>query len=325
MVHSRVTFCSSDLPVDLNDCARYLLWRDLFIERYGPSFSLAKAEDRNFAMRCDFAKFERVEVGRFRGTVTRFSRTQRHPTDANDDFVLGLNVGDFEMSFRQLGREGVIAPGEAVLVTNTEAGEIRSRSDNQWFAVSVPRQPLIDIAVDAERALGLPIASKYAPLLHMRRYLQFLTDSPDANATSLAHYVSSTLIDLIALVVTASRETIEISGARGLRAARLHDAISIIKANFSDPEFSVQALARTLELSTRYVHELLQESGASVTQRVNELRLQKARTMLMDSRFNCMRVSDIALSCGFKEASYFNRRFRVRFGCSPTDYRSGSS
>jgi len=45
--------------------------------------------------------------------------------------------------------------------------------------------------------------------------------------------------------------------------------------------------------------------------------------MLSDIRNDATRVSDIALAAGFNDVSYFNRRFRVRFGASPTQYRGG--
>jgi AraC-like DNA-binding protein len=74
----------------------------------------------------------------------------------------------------------------------------------------------------------------------------------------------------------------------------------------------------------RYVQDLLTESGASFTERVLELRLAKAQAMLAQQRFDGMKVSDIAYTCGFNEVSYFNRRFRARFGCSPTEYRGAN-
>ena len=43
--------------------------------------------------------------------------------------------------------------------------------------------------------------------------------------------------------------------------------------------------------------------------------------MLADKRHDAMKVSDIVFACGFGDVSDFNRRFRARFGCSPTHYR----
>jgi AraC-like DNA-binding protein len=110
----------------------------------------------------------------------------------------------------------------------------------------------------------------------------------------------------------------------GLRAARLVDIIAEIKANFADPSFSPRTIASKFGLTPRYIQELLSETGTSFTDRVLELRLQKARTMLADPRHDRVRVSEIAYACGFNDISYFNRSFRRRFGASPLHYRGGN-
>jgi AraC-like DNA-binding protein len=56
-----------------------------------------------------------------------------------------------------------------------------------------------------------------------------------------------------------------------------------------------------------------------------ELRLQKARSMLVGTHHDHMKVSDIALACGFNEVSYFNRCFRRCFGASPTEHRGAGN
>ncbi|MCR6736566.1 MAG: helix-turn-helix transcriptional regulator [Afipia sp.] len=108
---------------------------------------------------------------------------------------------------------------------------------------------------------------------------------------------------------------------RGLRAARLRELLSIIEARFADPSLSPAAIADSLGLSDRYVRDLLFESGKTFSERVLELRLHKARVMLSDVRSDTLKISEIAMACGFNEVTYFNRRFRARFGCSPTQYR----
>src|SRR5262249_25668299 len=112
---------------------------------------------------------------------------------------------------------------------------------------------------------------------------------------------------------------------RGLRAARLQEIVAEIKVGFANPAMSVGRVALKLGLSTRYIQDLLEESGASFTERVLELRLQKARIMLADRRDDKLKVSEIAHTCGFNEISYFNRCFRRRFGGSPTGARGGYS
>jgi transcriptional regulator GlxA family with amidase domain len=133
--------------------------------------------------------------------------------------------------------------------------------------------------------------------------------------------VAAHIRDLVALTLGATRDAAEAAKSGGLRAARLQAVLSEIEANFARPEFSTGYLARKLGLSPRYMQELLQEEGASFTERVLELRLQRARAILADPRNNGRNVLQIALAAGFNDGSYFNRRFRARFGAPPGAFR----
>jgi AraC-like DNA-binding protein len=107
----------------------------------------------------------------------------------------------------------------------------------------------------------------------------------------------------------------------GLRTARIASVMAQIHDGFANQQFSTRVVAERLGLSVRYVQDLLQSSGLSITDRIMELRLEKARSMLTDDR-NCMlKISEVALSCGFNELSYFHRSFRRKFGASPAKFR----
>lgn len=94
-----------------------------------------------------------------------------------------------------------------------------------------------------------------------------------------------------------------------------------IRNGFSQPELSVKLIAAKLGVSPRYVQELLHKAGTTFTDRVKDLRLQKAHAMLTDRNCDHLRIIDIAYACGFSEVSYFNRCFRQRFGDVPKSYR----
>jgi AraC-like DNA-binding protein len=113
----------------------------------------------------------------------------------------------------------------------------------------------------------------------------------------------------------------DVTEVGGLRGARIASVLNQINEGFADQQFSTRMVAERLGLSVRYVQDLLQGSGLSITDRIMELRLAKARAMLTDDR-NCrLKISDVAASCGFNELSYFHRSFRRRFGASPAKYR----
>ena len=108
----------------------------------------------------------------------------------------------------------------------------------------------------------------------------------------------------------------------GLRAARIASVIAEIGNGFSDQQFSTRVLAAKLGLSVRYVQDLVKDSGLSITDRILELRLQKAHGILMSDRSCMLKISDVASSCGFNEVSYFHRCFRRRFGTAPARLRA---
>ena len=70
------------------------------------------------------------------------------------------------------------------------------------------------------------------------------------------------------------------------------------------------------------MQRLLKMSGPSFTERVTELRLQRAHTLLTEARESKSRISDIALQAGFSDISRFNRLFRSRFGDTPKGVRA---
>ena len=161
---------------------------------------------------------------------------------------------------------------------------------------------------------------------YLRRYVTLLNEQGGpAEDPDLTAHIETTLVDLMALALGAGRDAAEIARMRGQRAARLQDILSDIRAGFTNPAFSPNDIARRLGVTPRYVQTLLQESGSSFTERVLELRLQRARAMLSDPRSDRMKVGEICEACGFSEISYFNRCFRRRFGLTPTAARGDPS
>ena len=116
----------------------------------------------------------------------------------------------------------------------------------------------------------------------------------------------------------ANRDTLEQAG-RSVGAARLKQAIAHIGRYFANPDLTILSVAGAQDISPRYLQELFEQSGASFTARVNELRLKRAFALLR--RFPERPVSSIAQEAGFANVSHFNRLFRQRFGDSPSGVR----
>jgi AraC-like DNA-binding protein len=322
LYNAKNRLCLERAPGELDNRARLALWRNLHEEHFG-STDLDFLTDREFSVRVEFAQFGALGLGRLEGTMRRIARTARHvAADPSDMMCLVLNRGDCPIAFFQRGREAVFNPETATLMNNSEPSEALAKADGSCFTLNVPRRRLRDLIAGAEDLVALPLAPASAAVRHLRRYLEIVMAPAGAgDDPALMAHIETTLLDLVALTLGAERDAAEIAHMRGLRAARVQAILAEIRAGFADPAFSPQQVARKAKLSSRYLQDLLQETGTSFTERVTELRLQKARAMLADPRHDRLKVSEIAYACGFNEVPHFNRIFRARFGASPTQFR----
>lgn len=83
--------------------------------------------------------------------------------------------------------------------------------------------------------------------------------------------------------------------------------------------FNIRFLARHYHLSaSRMYHVIKQETGKSLKELVNEIRLADARNLLEHSSFQIGQIADY---CGFSTSAYFFRVFKKEFGMTPQEYR----
>ena len=94
---------------------------------------------------------------------------------------------------------------------------------------------------------------------------------------------------------------------------------------FLDPAFDRQAAIDRFHLSKERIGAAFAQGSdyASITDFINECRLEYAVTLLRDQ--SSLSITQVAQASGFSDANYFGRKFKARFGLSPTDYRVGNS
>ncbi len=100
----------------------------------------------------------------------------------------------------------------------------------------------------------------------------------------------------------------------GVRHPRLSQVIQMMEANIEEP-ISPSILARDVGLSTRQLERLFRRYlNRSPKRYYMELRLQKARNLLMQTD---MSVINVALACGFASPSHFSKCYRAQYNTTP--------
>lgn len=105
------------------------------------------------------------------------------------------------------------------------------------------------------------------------------------------------------------------------RPQRLSAIKAYILAEIANPDLCLADIAAQQRISASYVRKLFASQGTKFTAFVLETRLENVCRMLTASGTDS--IATVAMACGFNDVSYFNRAFRKRYGCTPSDLRSG--
>jgi AraC-like DNA-binding protein len=318
------------MPVEAAKCAplrfstrrvpereRLLRWR----EEFGQSVVRVDIEplsDLLFNAEATLRALPGLRTIRCTGSAVRFRRTRAIAADGDDSITLYVNLGRM-CTASQRGRDVSVGAGDAFPILQHEPA-VLTCSPGSYLALIVPHAVLASRVSDIDDATMRLIPRRTDALRLLVSYLRLALEKTVLDTPEIREAVATHVHDLVALSLGEHAPVGE-SSASAVVAARLATALDHITSSFQDPELTLATVARDLRISPRYLQRLLETSGTSFTAVVNELRLQRASTLLIEADGGERRISDVALQVGFSDISHFNRLFRSRFGDTPGGVR----
>ena len=153
------------------------------------------------------------------------------------------------------------------------------------------------------------------------------TSSIDLMLKLIAEHQGEELANLVAdqLIYSSIRtdqdtQRLSVPTRIGVRHPKLSQVIQMMEANIEEP-ISPSTLAKDVGMSTRQLERLFRRYlNRSPKRYYMELRLQKARNLLMQTD---MSVINVALACGFASPSHFSKCYRAHYDTTP--YRERGS
>ena len=153
------------------------------------------------------------------------------------------------------------------------------------------------------------------------------TSSIDLMLKMIANDQSEDLANLVAdqLIYSSIRtdqdtQRLSVPTRIGVRHPKLSQVIQMMETNIEEP-ISPSVLAKDVGMSTRQLERLFRRYlNRSPKRYYMELRLQKARNLLMQTD---MSVINVALACGFASPSHFSKCYRAHYNTTP--YRERGS
>lgn len=260
--------------------------------------------------------FGPVSVQQVHSTGCHIARTrQQIRSDRKDGYFIIHQVAG-SVAIEQNRRTAVAEAGDCVLLSARTPYSIKAQGPFIGLSLSVPNQILEDWlpepevvtarTIDGSRGWGRALSATLS---------NFIEGAPEDLALPAPVVVEQILAQLAIALGT------DPSSATRHQRALLRRLGETMYDRYREPDFDPSQLADELGLSKRYVHLLFAKAGTSFGKELARVRLESAKRLLEDRRFDCVDIMEIALRCGFRDSSGFSKRFRGRYGHPPSAYR----
>ena len=299
---------------------RVAAWSETIGRHCGVRFDVDPRSAEDFRSSVNIARSS--TFGLIEGSTSPARQGSSRGSVVNDDVTFsGVTTSSWGAS--QLGRSLDLHPGDWSLLSNSDVSVITVPEECRFKAFTVSRAAMKRLVPDIGATFARRIPASSPALQMLMRYLDLARRDNVVTTPELAAAFTDHVCDLLALALGPTRDAAEQARTRGLPAARLQAIKDDIADNLGRPDLSVHSLAARHKVSVRYVQKLFEESGCTFTQFVMEERLIAAHKAL--AARSDVPILGIAYELGFNDVSYFNRSFRQRFGCTPSDVRNAAS
>ncbi|MFC8868370.1 helix-turn-helix domain-containing protein [Streptomyces sp. NPDC057148] len=304
---------------------RFDFWRERFAHTMAPSeITSPRADD--FWARQRLLHLEDAWLWPVSVCASRYRRTPRMIRQSDPELLhMSLVLpGSGTVHVDRGGHLSVNDPYDIYFLDTSRPYDVRSDAGRPLVGVGV-EVPKSRLHLPGTRALdgmlGRRLSGRRGFGALLTRFINHVSDEPDAYQPSDAPRLNSVLLDLVAGLISHELDA-EAALEPETRTRNLVLTIrSFISHNFHDPRLTPQAVAAAHHISSRHLHRLFQQEGVTVAALIRHRRLDKARRDLADPALLGTPVQTIAARCGFTTSAHFSRAFRAAYGVSPSEYR----
>ncbi len=254
----------------------------------------------------------RLDVYRRRSHISEVSDTQ---------YLVKVQVRGESLVVHR-GKEAHLRPGDFTVCLSNEPYELHFAADYTQVVLAVPQNVMNDCLHYPERHLGVRKDSRVGANGLFSQFVSSIASRLDDMDGVLAQRLEANVIDLLATTLSHCEESERRERLdAGVKCEHLLRIKQFIRSNLHDERLAPAWIASSLGISTRYLHMLFENEGASVSRHILAMRLQSCRQALDDPSFQRYSIADIAYRFGFKDPAHFSRAFKRAFGDSPARYR----
>jgi len=225
----------------------------------------------------------------------------------------GLNIviwlgGETDLDLA--GRGHLTRPGDFLVMDTEIPFRARMRAQAHAFNLALPESWGRIGDIKLEDVFG-NIRTQGSDRHGLMDYVRRLRAHPDALDAPGA---ANELYDVLVLALDPRAASEHASGMLAMICA-------YIDAHYARHDLGAELLAARYHISLRQLQRLFAARGLTFTEYLTEKRLVRAHQMLADPRRRQQSILSIAYRCGFRDINHFGRRFRARYGMTPSECR----
>lgn len=257
-----------------------------------------------------------LRITRPRSRPALIARHQSGRTKSTERTFLFHLLTEGEVELEQRGRQSVARAGDILICAAEEFYRFKAITTHEMMVVEFDGAKALDRLPTFEDHVARPISGDLPGTRIIRRYLNSLwQEGREGLPPGQSRVHANILLDMTIACLVEQSGTLRPLADRTL--ASIEDAIG---ARLEDFSLRPSLLAADLGIPLRTLQDAAARSGTTLNMMILRQRLQRAAHLL--HMHPAAAIADIALACGFSDASYFARRFSQHFGISPTQYRS---
>ena len=268
-------------------------------------------------------EFEIVSYGTGNFKVFLVNLVYRTPHIHRDFEICFLLEGELKVQFRD---ESITFKAGDFWITNPfQSHELKALNTATILSIQIPPSffrsyyPQID-SLEFEKTLQPSTVSNDVRAKLQEQILMIGFNYFDQNPYSM-FFCAGLINNLFGLLLTYMPHKsvpIKEKEAAKSKAIRIKRISSYIEENYSK-KLLLSDLAEQENLTLYYLSHFFKENfGMSFQDYLQRIRCEKARQLLLLTDSSLL---DISLASGFSDSKYFNKSFKLYYGCTPKDYR----
>lgn len=277
----------------------------------------------DFGATLESAPLGPIGVNRVRGSAQNVYRTRRAIAHSRSNYYYLLCKTDSPWVAVQEERSARVLPGDVVLVDSRRRYEFHLQQSADTLSLELPTAWVEAWLPDAADQVARRIDGRMGWGGVLSAFVQQLSPETVARPPLPAALLGDQLGGLLALATGQCAS----DGPADARSALRRRVLDATRERHAEPGLTAAAVARGLGISERSLHRCLggegDQAATTFATALAGFRMEVARRMLADARFDRLGIAEIGSRVGLSDASHFVRQCRRHLGATPGALRRG--